>query len=205
MSGSPRASSKSVEIYYDVVCPYAYLGSTQIASVAARAGAEVVWKPFLLGGVLKALGNLDPNEAMSEAKKRHNFLDMRRWAAFFEVPLSIPEAHPRRTVLAMRALLAAGVEARVPATRALFESYWVRGEDVTDPSVVAEALGRAGVDGDACVARASDDAIKMELRTRTDEALARGVFGAPTFFVGDEMFWGQDRLGFVERALRREG
>jgi 2-hydroxychromene-2-carboxylate isomerase len=194
---------RRVEVFYDVVCPYAYLGTTQIGSIADRAGAEVVWKPFLLGGVLKALDNLDPNEAMSEAKKRHNFLDMRRWAAHFGVPLNIPESHPMRTVLAMRALLAAGEKARVPATRALFETYWVRGEDITDPSVVAAALTGAGVDGDACVARASDDEIKTELRTRTDEALERGVFGAPTFFVGDEMFWGQDRLHFVERALAR--
>jgi len=190
-----------VEVFYDVVCPYAYLGVTQIEAVAERVGATVVWKPFLLGGVLKALGPVDPNSVMSEPKRRHNFLDMRRWAAHFEVPLNIPEAHPRRTVLAMRALLAAGEADRVSATRALYESYWVRGEDVTDPYVVSAALSREGLDGAACVAGAMEDAIKTELRTRTDEALARGVFGAPTFFVGDEMFWGQDRLDFVERAL----
>ena len=122
-----RTTVRRVEIFYDIVCPYAYLGSTQIEAVAERAGAEAVWKPFLLGGVLNALGNADPNAVMSEAKQRHNFLDMRRWAEHFDVPLNIAEGHPRRTVLAMRALLAAGEADRVSATEALFDSYWVRG------------------------------------------------------------------------------
>lgn len=194
-----------VEVFYDVVCPYAYLGVTQIADVAARAGAEVRWKPFLLGGVLNAVGNSDPNGAMSPAKARHNLLDMKRWAEHFGVPLEMPGAHPRRTVLAMRAVLVAdqlgGIEAQVSAAMALYESYWGLGEDVADGAVIARSLDRAGLDGAACVAGAANPDIKAELRERTDEALRRGVFGAPTFFVGDEMFWGQDRLFFVERAL----
>ncbi len=197
--------TRTVEVFYDIVCPYAYLGVTQIEAVAARTGAEVVWKPFLLGGVLNAIGNSDPNAAMSAPKARHNLLDMHRWAEHFGVPLEIPNPHPRRTVLAMRAVLAArdaaGAAAFLPATKALYESYWVLGEDVADRAVVARALSRAGLDGDACVGRADDPSIKAELRERTDEALSRGVFGAPSFFVGDEMFWGQDRLFFVERAL----
>ncbi|MBW2464705.1 MAG: 2-hydroxychromene-2-carboxylate isomerase [Deltaproteobacteria bacterium] len=193
--------TRAVEVFYDVVCPYAYLGVTQIEAVAARTNAEVVWKPFLLGGVLNALGNSDPNAAMSVPKARHNVLDMHRWAEHFGVPLEMPDSHPRRTVLAMRALLAAGDAGRLVATKALFDSYWVLGEDVADGVVVARSLTRAGLDGDDCVGRAGDPLIKAELRERTDEALSRGVFGAPSFFVGDEMFWGQDRLFFVERAL----
>jgi 2-hydroxychromene-2-carboxylate isomerase len=191
-----------VEIWYDVVCPYAYLGSTQIERVAVNAGAEVSWHPFLLGGVLRAVGTADNAMAqMSGPRLRHNWLDMHRWAEHFDVPLEMPMAHPRRTVLAMRAILAAGEAGRLPATRALFDAYWARGEDVADPAIVASALDRAGLDGAACVARAGEQAIKDELRARTDEAIARGIFGAPTFFVGTAMYWGQDRLGFVERAL----
>jgi len=194
----------AVRFYYDVVCPYAYLGSTRIGEIAVRHGAEVDWRPFLLGGVLKALGPVDDaNRLMSAPRKRHNYLDMHRWADFFGVPLEMPAEHPRRTVLAMRAILAAGEAGRVPATRALFDAYWVRGEDVSRPEVAAAALDRAGLDGGGCVERAGDPAIKRELHERTDEALERGVFGAPTMFVGDEMFWGQDRLDFVDRALAR--
>lgn len=197
-------SAPVVEFWYDVVCPYAYIGSTQIEAVAARHGARVAWRPFLLGGVLKAVGTAgNAMEQMSRARLHHNWLDMHRWAEHFGVPLEMPAAHPRRTVLAMRAILAAGDDGRVAATRTLYESYWVRGEDVTRPDVVAAALDRAGLDGAACVERTADPAIKRELWGRTDEAVRRGLFGAPTMFVGGEMFWGQDRLAFVDCALAR--
>lgn len=192
---------REVEIWYDVVCPYAYLGSTQIERVAAAAGATVRWEPFLLGGVFNALGvpaNLAAS--LSEPKRRHNAIDLARWAELFGVPLRMPAEHPRRTVLALRALLAAG-PSRVSATHALFRAYWVEGLDVSEPAVVRDVLDRAGLDGASCVERASDPAIKEELRRRTDRALERGVFGAPSFFVGEELFWGQDRLDFVARAL----
>lgn len=194
---------REVEIWYDVVCPYAYLGSTQIERVAREAGATVRWEPFLLGGVFNALGvpsNLAAS--LSEAKQRHNAKDLARWAEWFGVPLRMPDAHPRRTVLALRSILAAG-EARVPATHALFRAYWVDGLDVAEPAVVSDVLNRAGLDGASCVERASDPAIKDELRRSTDRALSRGIFGAPAFFVGDELFWGQDRLELVARALAR--
>lgn len=195
-------SAREVEYWFDVVCPYAYLGSTQIEAVAAAAGARVVWRPMLLGGVLNARGTPDPNAAMPAAKARHNALDMMRWAEVWSVPLRMPAEHPRRTVLAMRCVIAAGERAR-DAARALFAAYWAEGRDVSDASVVARALTDAGLDGDALVARAGEQATKDALRAATDEAIARGVFGAPTMFVGQEMYWGQDRLGFVASALAR--
>lgn len=195
-------SGRRVELWYDVVCPYAYLASTQIDRVAEEAGAAVDWRPFLLGGVLQAVGTSDDAmRQMSRPRLHHNWLDMHRWAEWFDVPLEMPAAHPRRTVLAMRTVLAAGEQGRVAVSRALFDAYWARGEDVADADVVARALDRGGLDGSSLVRRASDPAIKQELRDRTDEAIRRGVFGAPTMFVGDRMFWGQDRLSFVQRAL----
>jgi len=191
-----------VELWYDVVCPYAYLASTQIDAIAERHGAVVEWHAFLLGGVLKSVGTADNAMAqMSRPRLHHNWLDMHRWAEHFDVPLEMPAEHPRRTVLAMRAILAAGEEGRVAATRALFAAYWARGEDVTRPDVVAAVLDRAGLDGAGCVERAATPGVKTDLHARTDEAIRRGIFGAPTMFVGSQMYWGQDRLDFVARAL----
>ncbi len=191
-----------LEFFFDIVCPYAYLGSTQIERVAAEHGATVVWKPFLLGGVFRALGVADDQSAvMSPAKQRHNLQDMQRWAAHFGVPLVMPASHPQRTVLALRAILGSGDI--IAAQRALYLAYWRDGEDITDEGVVTSVLDRAGLAGARAVERAKTTAIKTELRERTDEAVARGVFGAPTVFVGDEMFWGQDRLHFVAKALQR--
>ena len=198
---------KRVDFFYDFSCPYAYLAHTQIEAVCARAGAELCWRPMLLGGVFQAVGTVQvPFAVMSTAKARHNAFDMMRWADHFDVPLTIPATHPNRTVLALRALLAAD-EAAIPrASKALFAAYWVLGRDVAQPAVVREALDSVGLDGSALLVRADDPAIKAALRTRTDEAIARGVFGAPAFVVtapgvAGDLFWGQDRLDFVEKAL----
>lgn len=197
---------KRVDFFYDFSCPYAYLAHTQIEALCARAGAELVWRPMLLGGVFKAVGTVQvPFAAMTAEKARHNACDMMRWADHFDVPLTLPPTHPNRTVLALRATLAAGAE--IPrASKALFAAYWVLGRDVAQPAVVREALDGAGLDGEALLARAEDPAIKEALRIRTEEAVAHGVFGAPAFVVtapgvAGDLFWGQDRLDFVEKSL----
>jgi 2-hydroxychromene-2-carboxylate isomerase len=197
---------KRVDFYYDFSCPYAYLAHTQIEALAARAGAELTWRPMLLGGVFQAIGTPQvPASTMSYAKARLNALDMHRWADHFGVPLVMPETHPNRTVLALRAALAAEADL-ARASKALFRAYWALGRDVADPSVVREALDEARLDGEALVRRAEDASVKQALRGRTDEAISRGVFGAPTFIITAEgvhgdLFWGQDRLEFVEKAL----
>lgn len=198
---------KRVDFFYDFSCPYAYLASTQIEALCARASAELGWRPMLLGGVFQALGVPQvPTEAMAPAKARLNDLDMRRWAAHFGVPLVMPPSHPNRTVLALRATIAAG-EAEIPrASKALFRAYWAEGRDISKPEVVREALDQAGLDGASLVAQAEEPSVKEALRARTDEAIAHGVFGAPSFVVtapgvAGDLFWGQDRLAFVEKAL----
>lgn len=191
---------KTLEFFYDFSCPYAYLASTRIERLAKAGGAELVYKPFLLGGVFNALG-VTPMQ-MPEPKSKLNQLDMKRWADHWGVPLVMPEGHPNRTVLALRAALAS--KDLPKATRALFDAYWAEGRDLSDPPVVVDALNRAGLDGATLVERAEDPAIKAELRERTDEAIARGVFGAPTMFVDDELYWGQDRLHLVARVLGGE-
>jgi 2-hydroxychromene-2-carboxylate isomerase len=197
---------KRVEFYYDFSCPYAYLGSTQIEALSARTGAELVWRPFLLGGVFRAIGTPD-TPVLGAAKARLNLLDMHRWADHFGVPLNMPPTHPNRTVLALRAAIAAGPD--LPrASRALFRAYWALGRDVSRPEVVRDALADVGLDADTLLRRAEEQGAKDDLRARTDEAIARGLFGAPTCLVtkGEktELFWGQDRLDFVEQALGGE-
>lgn len=196
---------KRVAFYYDFSCPYAYLGHTQIEALCERAGAALEWRPFLLGGVFRAIGTPDvPALGMPAAKARLNALDMMRWADHWGVPLRMPETHPNRTVLALRAAIASGALPR--ASKAIFAAYWARALDVSRPEVVAGALDGAGLDGAALVRRAEEPAIKDELRRRTGEAIAAGVFGAPAFAVtapgvDGALFWGQDRLMFVEKAL----
>lgn len=199
----------TLHFFYDVVCPFAYLGFTQVERVAAAHGASLRWRPFLLGGVLKRLyeDGPTPMEAMSPAKALHSLRDMHRWADLWQVPFAMPAGHPFRTVLAMRTVVAAADADRPRATRALYEAYWVQGRDVSRPEVVEQALAAAGLDGATLVSRAGAVDVKDRLRALTDEAIEAGVFGAPAFLVErdgwtSDVFWGQDRLALVEEALR---
>ena len=192
--------AQRLEYFYDYSCPYAYLASTQVRELARRAGAELVYKPFLLGGVFNALGDAAPkNASQASSRLRQNFLDMHRWAEHWSVPLNMPPGHPNRTVQALRATLASDDVPR--ATHALFDAYWAEGQDLSDPGVVGETLTDAGFDGAELIERSEHADLKSELRDRTTEATERGVFGAPAFFVDGELFWGQDRMDFVAEAL----
>lgn len=195
--------SARVDFYFDVVCPYAYLAHTQIERICE--GAELRWKPILLGGLFRVIGAGDgPAPTMPAAKARLNLLDMQRWADRWAVALTMPAGHPRRTVLAMRAILASGDVPR--AAKELFRRYWRDGLDVADEGVVTDALDAAGFDGAAVVARAQTQETKDALRAAVDEAAEAGAFGVPTFVVhradrDPELIWGQDRLGFVRAAI----
>ena len=190
-----------VDFYYDIVCPYAYLGSTQIQAIADRCGASVSYKPILLGGVLQSVGSPTvPMNAMPPSKARHNLLDMQRWADLWKVPFKFPNGHPRRSVHCMRTILASG-DAGVDVMHALYKAYWVDELDVAQPDVVGQALNDAGLNPEWST-KAVDQAIKDELRERTAEAVSHGVFGVPTCIVDGELFWGQDRMDFVEAALK---
>jgi 2-hydroxychromene-2-carboxylate isomerase len=202
-----------LEYLFDFSCPFAYLGSTQIEAVARQYGAELCWKPMLLGGVFTALGLEGGAVEMTPAKARHNALDMHRWARFWGVPLVMPPGHPQRTVAALRAVLALPEARRPSLIHALYRRYWVSGGDFAARATLEGALAEAGItSGDAERAlNANDDpACKQALRCATDDAVARGVFGAPTIFVSgpgqaEEMFWGQDRFEMVEAALGGAG
>lgn len=194
-----------LEYFYDVVCPYAYLGHTQIEAICERHDAELSWQPILLGGLFREIEAGDgPMSGMAARKAKIGLQDMLRWAEHWDVPLNMPPTHPNRTVLAMRCVLAS--EDPATASKALFKAYWIDSRDVSQGEVVRDALTEAGLDGSALVQAADDQRIKDELRARTARAASLGMFGVPTCIVtrGTEthMLWGQDRFQFVEQHLR---
>ena len=192
----------TVDFYFDFSCPYAYLASTQLAELRSDTGASVTLKPFLLGGVFAHLGQpQNMSTALNAPKQLHNRLDLIRWADVFGVPLRRPFAHPNRTVLALRALLASPIERWTDVVERLFALYWQHGIDISSPDQVARALTEIGLDGGAIVVAAGTPDIKRALRERTNEAIAAGVFGAPAWVVGDQLFWGQDRIAMEKRAI----
>lgn len=193
----------TLEFWFDYTCPYAYLGSTQVEALAARAGLPLAWRPMLLGGVFKAHDTPQRLfETLSPAKARHNADDLQRWAALYGVGLRMPPNHPMRSVAALRATLAAGCDPGV--IHGFFRAYWVEGRDIASPEVLRDVLGAAGHAG--ALDAADAPAVKDELRRRTDEAIALGVFGAPTYAVEGELYWGQDRAPLIEAryGVRRE-
>jgi 2-hydroxychromene-2-carboxylate isomerase len=192
---------KQLDFWFDYSCPYAYLGSTQVEALARRTGAELTVRPMLLGGVFRAVGApQNMIDVLSPPKALHNLNDMLRWAEFFGVPLSVPGGHPFRTVEALRATLLTRCDPAV--IHGFYRAYWIDGQKPSEPATLRAVLSAAGHDPDAILAHLQDDAVKDDLRRRTDEAIALGIFGAPTFIVnGAQLYWGQDRIDFVERAL----
>ena len=194
--------SKVVEFFFDVGSPTAYLAWTQLPALCAQAGATLVYRPMLLGGVFQATGNSSP--VTVAAKGRYMNDDMARFAKRYGVPLAINPYFPVNTLTLMRG--AAGVQLRMPARfgdylRAVFQAMLVDALNLNDPAVTALALRAAGFDPAEVLALAADADVKAALRATTEEAVARGVFGAPTMFVDGVLFFGQDRLDFVRAAL----
>jgi 2-hydroxychromene-2-carboxylate isomerase len=194
--------SKRVEFFFDVGSPTTYLAWTQLPALCAQAGAELVYRPMLLGAVFQATGNASP--AAVPAKGRYMNDDMARFARRYGVPLAMNPHFPINTLTLMRG--AAGAQLRAPERfeaylRGAFKAMWIDGLNMNDPAVAAKALVAAGFDPAEVMAWANDADVKAALRATTEEAVARGVFGAPTMFVGSEMFFGQDRLEFVREAL----
>jgi len=193
--------SRELEFFFDVGSPASYLAWTQVAGVCRRAGATLRYRPMLLGGVFKATGNASP--AAVPAKGRYSGQDMQRFARRYGVTLNPNPHFPVNTLMAMRLATAAlDGEQRDTVLAALFEGLWLQERDLSDVEVLGKTLTEAGLDAAHCADLAQDQAVKDRLKATTEEAVARGVFGAPTFFVGEEMFFGQDRLDFVEEALQ---
>ena len=193
---------KSLDFYFDLGSPAAYLAYTQLPDLCRDTGATLVWKPMLLGGVFQATGNHSP--VTIPAKGRYIFKDFARFAKRYGVPLSVNPHFPINTLTLMRA--AAGLQMRADPrfgdyVQAMFQAICVDAKNMNDPATLGAVWQQAGFDAAALLALTGEQAVKDQLKAMTQEAVDRGIFGAPTFFVGDQMFWGQDRLDFVREAL----
>jgi len=193
---------RTVEFFYDFGSPAAYLAFSQLPHLCADVGAQLVWRPMLLGGVFQATGNRSPADV--PAKGKYMNADLRRHAARYDVPFRHNPNFPINTLLLMRG--ATAVQMHRPASfdayhRAVFAAMWVDGRNMGDAAVIGAVLAEAGLDPAAVLAMAGQQDVKDRLKAVTAEAVERGVFGAPTMLVGDQLFWGQDRLDFVREAL----
>jgi len=194
-----EATGKEITFFHDFSSPFSYLASTQIDRIAAMAGATVKWRPILLGALFKEVGTANvPLFTMSEAKQRYVGLDLSRWAKWWDVPFTFPESFPIRTVTALRVAIQAP-----EATAPLYRAVWAGGLDIGDLSVLSTVLNQAGLDAAALIEGTQNPDIKQVLKDNTSAAIEAGACGVPTFTLGDELWWGQDRLDLVEAALRR--
>lgn len=194
---------KTFEFWFDFGSPAAYLAFTQIPSIEAETGAKAIYCPMLLGGVFQATGNHSP--ATIPAKGKYIFNDFNRYAKRYGVPFNSNPHFPINTLLLMRG--ASGLQQQQPEQfsaycNAVFQAIWVDSLNMNDPHTVGICLHKAGFDPQKLMTLANEQETKDALKTATTDAVSRGVFGAPTFFVGNQMFWGQDRLDFVKEALQ---
>ncbi len=192
--------NKTVDFYYDYGSVNAYFAWTQLPALCANAGATLNYKPMLLGGVFKSTGNTSP--MLVEAKAAYLKKDIARYAEHYGVPYVMNPYFPVNTVAIMRgALWAAATEHLEQYNKAMFEAVWVEQKNMSDPEVIAQVLKNAGFAAEAIIEATGQPEIKQALIDATNEAVERGVFGAPTMFVAGQMFFGQDRLKWVEKAL----
>jgi 2-hydroxychromene-2-carboxylate isomerase len=195
-----------VEFFFDYGSPWSYIANARLPGVAKRAKATIAYRPMLLGGVFKATGNRSPADNPVESKQRYGALDLKRWAARANVPFQRNPHFPINTLPLMRLAVAAERSGVFPAFHAaLWPAFWADARNLGDPAQVRRVLELASLDSEGLLAGSQSAEVKDELKATTEEAVARGAFGAPTFFVGGEMFFGNDRLDFVEEALANVG
>jgi len=191
-----------IDFYFDYGSPTSYMAYMRLPAIAERTGAQINYRPILLGGVLKATGNAAPTEI--PAKAEWLFADLSRWAKRYGMPFQRNPFFPIVTLNLMRGAIAMQRAGRFKEySDTVFQAIWAEGENFADPKVISKVLAQAGFDVPALFAACDDPSVKSQLKTATESAVARGVFGAPTFFVNGELHFGQDRLDFVEEALNR--
>ena len=193
--------AKSVDFYFDYGSPTSYLAYTQMPGVAKRTGATVNYRPILLGAVFQATGNRSPVEVAAKGKWMRS--DLQHFAERYNVPYQWNPHFPINTLALMRGATYASREGfLVPYSDAIYKAVWADGLNMGDPAVIGKVLQEAGIEAQKVIAATQEQAVKDALKATTQQAIERGLFGAPTFFVGERMHFGQDRLPYVEELLR---
>jgi len=194
-----------VEFHFDFGSPNAYLAHKVIPGIVERTGVAFAYVPVLLGGIFKLTGNQPPLVAFKGVKNKLEYQrrEFARFIARHGLSRFTWNPHfPVNTVQIMRGAVAAEMEGRLaPYVEAVFHHMWEEPKKLDEPEVIRAALDASGLDGDHTLARIQEQAVKDRLLANTERSVARGAFGAPTFFVGDEMYFGKDRLGEVEEAI----
>jgi 2-hydroxychromene-2-carboxylate isomerase len=194
-----RYAVSTVEFWFEFASTYSYPAAMRIEALASAAGVRVAYRPFLLGPIFANQGWNDSPFNLYPAKGQYMWRDLERICAAHGLPLRKPSAFPRGSVLAARVALLGADAAWVPTfVRAIYSANFVQDRDIGSAEVVGDVLRELGCDAESVIAQASEPAIKTRLREQTEAAQARGIFGAPSVLVGDELFWGHDRL---EQAL----
>lgn len=195
--------TKQLEFFFDYVSPAAYLAHCRLPEIVKRTGAQLFYRPFLLGAVFKETGNASPISI--PAKGAWMVKDLSRFADRYQLPFQLNPHFPFSTLHLMRgAVWIQGSGDLEAYSSSMFRAIWADQRNLGDETEVARILASLDIDPQAFQNAIAQQEIKDQLKSNTDEAIRRGAFGAPTFFVGEEMFWGQDRLDFVEEALKGE-
>ena len=194
--------SKTIEFYFDFGSPTAYLAHKRLQQLRQQYEFQLDYRPILLGGVFKATGNNSPVAIPAKGKYMLEH-DLPRFAALYDVELNFNPHFPINTLNLMRGAIASQQQSYADNyLNSVFNAVWVEGKNMGDPEVVAEVLQAAGLDADSILAASQHPDVKASLIAITESAVARGVFGVPTLFIGQQMFFGQDRFQFVEMALQ---
>jgi 2-hydroxychromene-2-carboxylate isomerase len=194
--------SKHVDYYFSPSSPWTYLGHRRFAEIARNHHAQIAVKPVDFGVIFPQSGGL-PLGKRAPQRQAYRLMELKRWRAHLDVPLTLqPKFFPVDASPAAVAIIAAapsGVDAQMKLAGAIMRALWAEEKNIAEPSTLRAAAAEAGLDADKLLA--AGPAAKAQFDAYTQEALTRGVFGAPTYACGDELFWGQDRLDFLERAL----
>nr|WP_294552569.1 2-hydroxychromene-2-carboxylate isomerase [uncultured Rhodopila sp.] len=196
-----------VEFHFDFGSPNAYLAHRVIPAIEARTGVPFRYVPVLLGGVFKATGNRSPIEAFAGIRNKlaYQQLETQRFINRYGIEEFRPNPFfPVNTLAIMRGAAAAELDGTLPAyVNAVFHHMWEAPKKMDDPDVIRAALEESGLDAAAIIARTQDPDVKAKLIANTEESVARGTFGSPTFFAGNAIWFGKDRLRDVEEAITR--
>ena len=196
--------TREVEFFFDFGSATSYLAYTQLPKIARDTGAHLVWRPMLLGAVFKATGNASPVNVPAKGRWMND--DLARWARRYGVAFVRNPFFPINTLTLMRGAVGMqmrGAEEFARYVEAIFRAMWVLPRNLADAEVLKATLAQASFDSEEFMTLVADPQVKSKLIANTEEAVARGAFGAPTFFVGTQMFFGQDRLDFVREALEQ--